>query len=244
MRANLRLISASASVLALLAMAGPAHAQECVGLPSGRGILSLGLEGTDGATGQGAAFAYQTRGASLQLQHRSLDAFAQQDEISDTEVQGAVRLGRFRLPLCITAGVQLTDYEYSEHAGSGTGQDGIYTDSYRIIGGYERVRVPVGISVGREFNVGRGVSVVPYLQPTLVWESERMTPVSNVARTGAGGSAAQTRTGLGWGVNTGVAVAKDWLVVRANLSHTNTFERALSPRNAWPGVSLHLGVRF
>lgn len=235
MKPNLRLLSASASVLALLAMAGPAHAQECVGLPSGRGILSLGVEGTDGATGRGAAFAYQTPGASLQVQHRSLDAFAQQDEISETEVQGAVRVGRFRLPLCITAGVQLTDYEYSEHAGSGSGPDGVYTDSYRIIGGYQRVRVPVGISLGREFNVGRGVSVVPYLQPTVVWESERMTPAGNPA---------QTRMGLGWGVNTGVAVAKDWLVVRANLSHTNTFERALSSRNNFAGVSLHIGVRF
>lgn len=235
MKPCIRLFYASVSVLGLLAAVRPAHAQECVGLPAGRGVLSLGLDGTDGASGRGVAFAYQTPGASLQLQHRSLDAFAQQDEISETEVQAAIRLGRFRLPLCITAGVQLADYEYSEHAGSGTGADGIYTDSYHIIGGYQRMRVPVGISLGREFNVGRGVSLVPYLQPTVVWEREQMTPA---------GSAAQTRTGLGWGVNTGVAVAKDWLVVRANLSHTNTFERALSSRNNWPGVSLHLGVRF
>jgi hypothetical protein len=234
MKPCLRQFSAPLVVLALFA-AAPAHAQECVGLPGGRGMLSLGLDGTDGASGTGATFAYQTPGASLQLQHRSLDAFAQQDEISESEVQAAIRLGRFRLPICLTAGVQLADYEYSEHAGSGTGQDGIYTDRYRIIGGYQRMRVPVGISLGREFNVGRGVSLVPYLQPTVVWERERMTPA---------GDAPQTRTGLGWGVNTGVAVAKDWLVVRANLSHTNTFDRALSTRYNRPGVSLHLGVRF
>lgn len=234
MKPCLRQFSAPLVVMALFA-AAPAHAQECVGMPGGRGMLSLGLDGTDGASGPGVAFAYQTPGASVQLQHRSLDAFAQQDEINETEVQAAIRLGRFRLPLCITAGAQLTDYEYSEHAGSWAGADGIYTDSYRIIGGYQRVRVPVGISLGREFNVGRGVSLVPYLQPTVVWERERMTPA---------GSAAQTRTGLGWGVNTGIAVAKDWLVVRANLSHTNTFERALSSRNNWPGASVHLGVRF
>ncbi|WP_420128658.1 hypothetical protein [Longimicrobium sp.] len=244
MKPCFRQFSAPLAALALFAAAGPAYAQECVGLPGGRGILSLGVEGTDGATGRGVAFAYQTEGASVQLQHRSLDAFAQQDEISETEVQGAMRLGRFGLPLCLTAGVQLADYEYSEHAGSGTGQDGIYTDSYRIIGGYERVRVPVGISLGREFSVGRGVSLVPYLQPTVVWESERMTSVGNVARTGTGGSVTETRNGLGWGVNTGVAVARDWLVVRANLSHTNTVDRALSTRYNRPGVSLHLGVRF
>jgi hypothetical protein len=234
MKLNLRLLSASLSALTLLA-AAPAPAQECVGLPSGRGTLSLGFEGTDGASGRGVAFSYQTGGTNLQLQHRSLDAFAQQDEISETDVQAAVRLTRLRLPLCITAGAQVTDYEYSEHAGSGPGEGGVYTDSYRIIGGYQRLRVPVGISLGREVNVGRGVSLLPYLQPTVVFESERMTPA---------GQAPQTRTGLGLGLNTGVAVAKDWFVLRANLTHTNTHERALSSRNNFAGLSLHLGVRF
>lgn len=238
MRHILRLVSASASVLALLGAARPAAAQECVGLPSGRGVLSLGVEGTDGASGQGVAFAYQTPNASLQLQHRSLDAFAQDDEISTSEVQAAVRLRRARLPICITAGAQWTDYEYSEHAGSGYSQTepGVRTDSYRVIGGYQRLRVPVGVSVGREFDLGRGWSVVPYLQGTVVWERERMAFAS--------GFPPQKRLGLGWGVNGGLAVAKDWLVVRASLTHTETFERALSSRNNFPGVSLHLGVRF
>lgn len=236
MRPILRRLSTSASVLALLGVALPAAAQECVGLPSGRGILSLGFEGTDGATGQGVSFAWQTPGASLQLQHRSLDAFAQDDEISTSEVQGAVRIPRIRLPLCITAGAQWTDYEYSQHAGSSwSNTDATRTESYRVLGGYQRLRVPVGISLGRELNVGRGVSLVPHLQATAVLEHERLTPA---------GAAPQTRLGVGWGVNTGLAVAKDWLVVRANLGHTSTYDRALSSRNNFPGVSLHLGVRF
>jgi hypothetical protein len=41
-----------------------------------------------------------------------------------------------------------------------------------------------------------------------------------------------------------MAVAKDWFVVRANVTHTDTYERALSSRNNWPGLSVHLGVRF
>lgn len=234
MKTSLRLMSASLSVLAL-AVAAPAHAQECVGLPGGRGMLSFGLEGTDGASGPGVSFAYQTPGASVQLQHRQLDAFAQDDEISSSEVLAAIRLPRSRLPLCVTAGAEWTDYEYSQHEGSWTNTDGVHTDSYRVIGGYQRMRVPVGISLGREFNLGRGVSLVPYLQPTLVWEHERFTPA---------GQPAQTRTGLGWGVNAGLAVAKDWFVVRANLTHTNTFDRALTSRNNFPGLSVHFGVRF
>ncbi|HEX2208890.1 MAG TPA: hypothetical protein VHG93_14520 [Longimicrobium sp.] len=236
MRPTLRLISTSLSVLALSAVAPPARAQECVGLPGGRGVLSLGLEGTDGASGPGVSFAYQTPGASVQLQHRSLDAFAQSDEISESEVQAAVRLPRSRLPLCVTAGVQWTDYEYSEHAGSSwSTTDRLRTDNYEILGGYQRLRVPVGISLGRELELGRGVSVVPYIQPTVVWERERLTP---------GGQAAETRMGLGWGVNTGVAVAKDWFVMRANFTHTSTYDRALSSRNNFPGLSVHFGVRF
>lgn len=234
MRSSLRRISASASVLALLGLALPAGAQECVGLPSGRGILSLGLEGTDGASGPGVSFAYQTPGASLQLGHRSLDAFAQDDEISETEAQAAVRLPRVRLPLCVTAGAQWTDYEYSEHAGTQY-NPGMRTESYRVLGGYQRLRVPVGLSVGREFNVGRGVSLVPYLQGSVVWERERLTPA---------GDPAQTRLGLGWGANAGVAIAKDWFVVRANLGHVETHDRTLSNRNNFAGLSVHFGVRF
>lgn len=235
MRPNLRLICASLSLLALAA-AAPAYAQECVGLPGGRGMLSLGLEGTDGASGPGVSFAYQTPGASVQLRHRQLDAFAQDDDISSSEVLAAIRLPRSRLPLCVTAGAEWSDYEYSQHEGSSwSSQDGLRTDRYRVLGGSQRLRVPVGISLGREFNLGRGVSLVPYLQPTVVWERERFTPA---------GQPAQTRTGLGWGVNGGLAVAKDWFVARATLTHTNTFDRALTSRNNFPGLSVHFGVRF
>lgn len=236
MKPLLRLISASLSVLALTVAARPAHAQECVGLPGGRGVLSLGVEGTDGASGPGVSFAYQTPGSSVQLQHRALDAFAQDDEISTSEVQAAVRLPRLRLPLCITAGLQWTDYEYSQHEGTEwSNTDGVVTERYRVLGGYQRLRVPVGISLGREFNVGRGISLVPYVQPTVVLERERLTPAGN---------APQQRLGLGLGLNGGLAVAKDWFVLRANLTHTGTHDRALSSRNNFPGVSIHAGVRF
>lgn len=237
MQPILRRLSASASVLALLGVALPAAAQECVGLPSGRGILSLGFEGTDGASGPGVSFAYQTPGASLQLQHRSLDAFAQEDDLTTSEAQGAVRLPRLRLPLCVTAGAQWTAYDYSRHESTEWSQtDPDYRiERHRIGGGYQRLRVPVGLSLGRELHVGRGVSLVPYLQPTVVLEHERLTPA---------GDAPQTRLGLGWGVNGGLAVAKDWFVMRANLTHTDTHDYALSPRSNFAGLSLHFGVRF
>lgn len=237
MKPLLRLLSASVSVLALSVVARPAHAQECVGLPGGRGVLSFGLEGTDGASGPGVSFAYQTPGASLQLQHRALDAFAQADAISTTEAQAAVRLARFRLPVCITAGAQWTDYDYTAHESTHwSAEDPEYRiERHRIGGGYQRLRVPVGISVGHEFNLGRGISLVPYVQPTVVFERERLTPA---------GDAPQKRLGMGIGLNGGLAVAKDWFVLRANLTHTGTYDRALSSRNNFPSLSVHAGVRF
>jgi hypothetical protein len=239
MRPSLRLISTSFSVLALACAAGPARAQECVGLPGGRGMLSLGLEGTDGASGPGVSFAHQTPGASVQLRYRALDAFAQDDEISTYETMAAVRLPRSRLPLCVTVGAEWTDYEASEHAGSlWSSEDGIRTDSYRVIGGYQRLRVPVGISLGREFHVARGVSLVPYLQSTLYWEREQLT---------TRGGYAQERLGSGLGVNAGLAVAKDWFVARVSLANTKTsYDRSpfwrRDPNS--PVLSVHFGVRF
>ncbi|HEX2080457.1 MAG TPA: hypothetical protein VHG08_22330 [Longimicrobium sp.] len=237
MRHSLRLISTPFSVLALACAAGAAQAQECVGLPGGRGMLSLGLEGMDGATGRGVSFAYQAPGASVQLHHRALDAFAQEDEISTSQAVAAVRLPRSRLPLCITVGAEWTDYEYSDHAGSSY-TDGVRTESYHVFGGYQRLRVPVGVSLGREFHVGRGASLVPYLQSTVFWERERLA---------FRGGSAEERPGWGVGLNTGLAVAKDWFVVRANLAQTKTsFDRSpiLNRRNDVPVLSVHFGVRF
>jgi hypothetical protein len=172
MKPLLRLISASVSALVLSAMARPAHAQECVGLPGGRGVLSFGLEGTDGASGPGVSFASQTPGASLQLQHRALAAYAQDDAISTTEAQAAVRMARFRLPVCVTAGAQWTDYDYTSHESTQWSQadPGYRIERHRIGGGYQRLR--------------------------------------------------------------------------ANLTHTGTYDRALSSRNNWPGLAVHAGVRF
>jgi hypothetical protein len=240
MRHILRLVSASASVLAVLGAARPVAAQECVGLPGGRGILSLGVEESDGATGPGVSFAYQMPGASLQLQHRSLEALAQEDEISNSGVQAAVRLPRARLPLCLTVGAEWTRFEASERAGRewSETEPGVRINSYRILGGYQRLRVPLGISVGREFDAGGGVSLVPYLQGTWYWERERLTP---------SGGYMQERLGNGLGLNTGLAVAKDWFVVRADLAHTGTsYDRSpfWNRETNTPVLSLHFGVRF
>lgn len=237
MRTCLRLLSASFSVLALSGMVRPVHAQECVGLPGGRGILSVGLEGTDGATGSGVAFAYQTPRASVQLQHRALDDFTVVDDLRTTDVQASVRLPGVRLPVCVTAGVQRTAYDDTRHESTEwTGQEpGHLVERHRIGGPYRRQRVPVGVSMGREFRVGRRVSLVPFIAPAVVFERETYRPETGPA---------QTRSTWGLGASGGVAASLDWLVLRASLSHTSTHEYALSSKHNHPTIALHAGVRF
>lgn len=237
MRSQFHLLAVFGSVLALAGAARPAHAQACVGLPGGRGVLSVGFEGTDGATGLGLGFAYQTGDAAVMLQHRSLDDFTVVAPLRTTEMQASARLPVARLPVCVAAGVQATGYDNRQHEStSWTGADpGYVIERHRIGGPYRRLRVPVGVSIGREFRVGHRVSVVPFIQPAVVLERESYRPE---------GGAPQTRSALGLGASGGVTAAFDWLVVRSTLTHTATHEYALSQKHNFPVFSVHAGVRF
>jgi hypothetical protein len=231
-RLNLR---AAGLALALFASAGAAAAQQCVGIPSqGNGFLTYGFEGTDGATGDGVSFAYGTPNAAVLLQRRSMDGFTLVDDLASTEAQLSIRLPAIGLPVCLVAGGQWTAYD-NEREQSRSWTDPGYVDQRNRIGGpYERVRVPVGISAGEEFRVGR-VALAPFVTPTLVYESETYRPFD-------GG--AQRRTDWGYGVSGGVTATVGWLVVRPTLSHVSTHEYALSSQHNWPIASLQLGVRF
>ena len=236
MTANSRRIVAFCAVLTLVGSASAAAAQECVGLPAGRGILSVGFEGTDGAIGEGAAFAYQARGGAVLLQRRSLDDSSLTDERRSTEAQVSLTLPRVRLPLCLVAGVQSTSYDNAFHESTSWGTEPNYRiERHRIGGPYERVRVPVGISLGREFRVRERVSFVPFIHPAIVFDRERYEPENG---------AKQVRSAWGLGGSGGVTAAVDWLILRSSVSHAGTHEYGLSQQHNWPVVSVHAGVRF
>ena len=234
---RLRLLRASFLVLALAGWARPALAQECVGLPGGRGMLSVGFEGTDGATGQGLSFAYRTPGAAVLLQHRSLEGFTLVDDLRTSEAQASVRLPAVRLPVCLTAGAQWTAYDNDrrESESWSRADPGHVTLRHRVGGPYRRLRVPVGVSLGREFRIGERLSLVPFVQPAVVFEREAYDP--EVAPE-------QTRSDWGLGASGGVTAAYGWLVVRSTLTHTATHEYALSSQHNFPAFSLQAGVRF
>lgn len=230
------LFAALCSATALLAAVHSAAAQECVGLPSGRGLLSVGFEGTDGATGHGASFAYQTRGAAVLLERRSLDDISLADNRITSGVQASVRIPTVALPLCVAAGAQWTAYDNSFHESTSVGPDPNYRlERHRIGGQYRARRVPLGVGVGREFRIGEQLALVPFLQPAIVYDRESLEP-HNGPR--------ETRSDWGWGISGGVTAAFDWLVLRSVVTHAATNEYALSSQHNWPVVSLHAGVRF
>lgn len=233
-----RLCLASAcSILAALGAVSPAPAQECVGLPGGQGLLTVGFEATDGATGQGIGFAFQTRRAAVLLQHRSLADVSLSDERNTSAIQGSVEIPDIRLPVCVAVGAEWTAYDNSfyESTTRTPAEPGYRIERYRIGGPYERLRLPVGISVGREYRIGRRLALVPFLQPAVVFDRESYRPA---------GGARETRSGWGWGASGGVTVAFDWLVLRAGATHVSTRDRTLSSQANDPVVSLHAGVRF
>jgi hypothetical protein len=234
-----RLLRSFWALLLLLPLAaGAARAQACVGLPSGgRGQLTYGFEGTDGATGEGLGFAYQTPRAALLLQRRSLEGFTLVDEIRSLDAQVSVRALSTQVPVCLTAGAGWTGYDNERlESRSSSGRDpGIVTERHRVGGPYRRFRLPVGLAAGREFALGREVSLTPFVAPSLVYERESYRPEDGPA---------EERGRLGLGASGGLTLAAGWFVLRSTVSHARTHDRALSGRNNFPVLSVHAGVRF
>jgi hypothetical protein len=223
---------------AALLTAPAAHAQACVGLPAGgRGQLTYGFEGTDGATGEGLGFAYHTPRAALLVHRRSLEAFTLVDEVRSLDTQGSVPVLRTAVPVCLTLGAGWTGYDNERlESRSSSGRDpGFVTERHRVGGPYRRFRFPVGIAAGREFRPGTGVSLTPFVAPSLVYETESYRPENGTP---------QERSRLGAGASGGLTLAAGWLVVRSTVSHTATHDRALTGRNNFPTLSVHAGVRF
>lgn len=222
--------------LSLLSHVSTAHAQECVGMPAGaRGVLTYGFEGTDGATGRGLSFAYQTSGSSFLLHHRALDGFTLVDELRTTELQASVRVPG--LPVCLVTRGEWTAYDNDrlESVSWNAADPGYKTERHRMGGPYRRLRVPLGIGVGREFRVTERMSIVPFAAPAVVYEREIYTPDSGVE---------ERRTTLGFAARGGITASLNWFVLRSALSHTLTHEYALSSQHNFAELSVQAGVRF
>ena len=226
------------ALVTLLLLPSVVSAQECVGLPSGgRGVLTYGFEGADGATGQGLGFAYQTHRGAVILQHRWLNDFTLVDEMRTTDLQGSARITSTDLPVCVTAGLQWTSYDTDRLESEGWRSDNpeYRTRNIRLGGAYGRTRIPVGVAFGREIRLSRNVSLTPFLAPGVVYEYESYLP-----ETGA----RQVRDALGWRADGGVTTRAGWFVLRTIVRQTGTHDYALSSQHNFLELTLQAGVRF
>jgi hypothetical protein len=193
----------AASSLALIsAFAGQALAQECVGLPAqSHGTFTAGLEGTDGAVGEGIKFARSENTWSLQLGYKGLAKHFVPNRMATFSVQASHGLWGKLKDVCVTGAPEVTQYSVLDR-GVAAG----FPSPDLTNGQYRRVGMPAGLSLGHSFAVRRWLTLVPFFNPQIIAEFEHFAPDSG---------ALQTRSIVSYRSAVGVTAVSNWFVVRS-----------------------------
>lgn len=226
----------TAMVLALTGVcAARGFGQECVGLsPDSKGYFAYGLEGTDGASGQGLALGLRLGSSGLHLQRRTLEPGNLVDDMQTVQGVAAVAL-KTRLPLCVTVGLGWTGYDDDRVDVFGNDAQGNVIQRERAAGAYLRLQAPLGISLGRELHVSQHIAVGGFINPALVYEYERYESFNG---------STVTRDGAGLGITTGASVTYRRILLRSTLSSLSSHNYTLNGYNNFPFLSLQVGVTF
>ena len=214
--------------------AGTAGAQACVGLPSGAVANAfVGFEGTDGRTGTSHMLALQHERVGLQLEReRSRRTIGLR---MAWEANATYRLGASpaaRTALCAVGGVSHMS-------------DRLYADSHLEIdpavdpiAKYRRLRVPLGLSLGHEIMVERyALSVMPFVQPTLLLQRERLFNEDAPDR-------GETHTRGAFAGTVGLGMSVRPVSVRASVSYATLPKESLARDHNWMVLSLQMGIGF
>lgn len=207
-----------------------AAAQECLGITAGsRGYASYGVEGTDGVTGQAATVGLRLSDFNVQLHARVMDPGGRtfssgvNGRMHTVELQVARPITK-KLPLCLFSGLGWTGYDL-EHFSAGE------TSS----GGYTQLRVPLGISLGKEFKLTENLGVSTFVQNAALYQFERFDP-SDVR--------ASSQSTLGIGMTAGLGLTYGRLMLRSTISNYKTLSSPVGLYNDFPYMSLQVGVKF
>ena len=233
MRRSARLATTALALTVVLS--APAAAQECVGLaPDAKGYIAYGLEGTDGASGDGFSVGVRVRGVGLHLQRRTLEPVNLVDDMQTVQAMVAVPL-KTRLPLCVTAGFGWTGYDDDRVDIFGNDADGNLIERGTAAGPYLRLQTPVGVSLGRELRIGKKLGLGGFVNPALVYEYEKYESFD---------ATTVKRDGLGLGITTGGSASYGRVMLRATLASLSSHNYTLNGYNNFPFFSAQLGVRF
>jgi hypothetical protein len=216
-------------------MSAEATAQECLGITAGsRGYFSYGVEGTDGATGETFTVGLRLQDFTMQFQKRTLKPSLMVDDLDRTELQVAYPLAR-KIPLCIVGGFSWSAYDTDQVFGWGTDENGNTTTHGRAGGPYSQLRVPIGISLGKEFTLTEKFRVATFVQNSVLFEAESGEAFD--------GTRIHQKT-LGLGVTAGLNASYGRLLLRSTISNTRMLDSSLGFYNDYPYMSLQLGVKF
>jgi hypothetical protein len=229
--------SSSLLVFALFATAGPAIAQECLGLSAtSRGYFSYGFEGTDGATGEGFTVGVRLGQGALQLQRRTLEPVSVVDDIESVNAQVAWPVTK-KLPICVVAGLAWTGYDTDRINSWSTDIEGNVVQSGTAGGPYLRLRVPLGISIGKELKLTKRFSVGGFLNNSLLYDYERFDSAVMDREL--------KRNGFGVAATGGLSLNYSRLMLRPTFTHFTTLNgKSFDEYNDFPFLSIQLGVRF
>ena len=235
MARSFRLNISSALVL-VVGVTTTAAAQECVGIPQDtRGYFSYGMEGTDGATGEGFTVGVRLGQGLLQVQRGTLEPVTVVDDIESLHLQGAYPISK-KLPVCLTAGFGWTGYDTDRINGWSTDGQGNITHDGTAGGPYLRLRMPVGISLGKEFKVSENTSAVGFVSNSLLYDFERYERPS---------FGREQRHAFGVAAAVGVTLNYRRIMLRSSLSNFTTLNgNSVDQYNDFPFMSLQLGIKF
>jgi hypothetical protein len=233
MRRSAQLVTTALALT--LVFTARAAAQQCLGMSHDtRGYFSYGVEGTDGASGEGFTIGLRVGSASVHLQRRTLEPASLVDDMETVQGVAAVPL-RTALPLCLTAGLGRTGYDDDRVNVFGQDEEGNLIQRGTAAGPYLRLQAPAGIALGRELRLSNRIAVGGFINPALVYEYERYESFNG---------ATATRGGVGLGITTGVSASYGRLMLRSTLSSLSSHNYTLNGYNNFPFLSLQLGVRF
>ena len=220
----------------MLVSATQVAAQECIGISStARGYFTYGLEGTDGATGEGFTLGVRVGSGSLQLQRRTLEPSSVIDDIESLQAQVAVPVAK-KVPVCIVAGIGWTGYDTGEIFSWSTDGDGNTTQSGRAGGPYMQLRVPVGIAVGKEFKFTQRLAFAPFLSNSFMYDYERFESVQ-LGRN-------MHEHGVGMVSAVGFSLSYGRFMLRPSLTNTADLNGSFDRYNDFPFLSVQLGLKF
>jgi hypothetical protein len=224
------------TAMAILVGAAPVAAQECIGISSNaRGYFTYGLEGTDGATGEGFTLGVRVGSGSLQLQRRTLEPTSVIDDIESLQAQVTVPVAK-KVPVCIIAGIGWTGYDTGEIFSWSTDGEGNTTQSGRAGGPYMQLRVPVGIAIGKEFKFTQRLAFAPFASNSFMYDYERFESVQLDRQ--------MHEHGIGMVSAVGFSLSYGRFMLRPSLTNIADLNGSFDRYNDFPFLSLQLGVKF